>query len=181
MEEVLARFVSDLMGRLTGPLTMRLFPQPSPWSRPTILAIVPYIALRVLANRVARTRQSRQSGKVMTIWLAAVGVLGLNDARAQDKPKEPPDLGWSNDPDLSLVLTAGNSASQTYAFSDKLRHVWNDARFEFEVNIVRANTSDDRFFMVAPGLESDLDVVAFVEVLNPDRVAGSGDERFRTL
>jgi hypothetical protein len=29
MEDVLARFVSDLVGRLTGPLTMRLFLQPS--------------------------------------------------------------------------------------------------------------------------------------------------------
>ena len=32
-----------------------------------------------------------------------------------------------------------------------------------------------------PALESDLDVVAFVEVLNPDGIPGSGDERFRTL
>src|SRR6185369_17399730 len=32
-----------------------------------------------------------------------------------------------------------------------------------------------------PALESDLDVIAFVEVLNPDGIAGSGDERFRTL
>lgn len=29
MEETLSRFVSDLIGRLTGPLTMRLFLQPS--------------------------------------------------------------------------------------------------------------------------------------------------------
>ena len=29
MEEILTRFVSDLIGRLTGPLTMRLFLQPS--------------------------------------------------------------------------------------------------------------------------------------------------------
>jgi hypothetical protein len=32
-----------------------------------------------------------------------------------------------------------------------------------------------------PALESDLDVIAFVEVLNPDGIAGSGDERFRTV
>src|SRR5262245_4224055 len=32
-----------------------------------------------------------------------------------------------------------------------------------------------------PALESDLDVVAFVEVVNPDGIPGSGDERFRTL
>ena len=32
-----------------------------------------------------------------------------------------------------------------------------------------------------PALESDLDVIAFVEVINPDGIAGSGDEIFRTL
>ena len=88
----------------------------------------------------------------MTICLTVCLGSGL-DARAQDKAKEPPKLGWSNSTDLSLVLTAGNSATQTWGFSDQLRHVWKDARFEFEVNVVRSNTSDDRFFMVAPGLE----------------------------
>jgi hypothetical protein len=32
-----------------------------------------------------------------------------------------------------------------------------------------------------PALESDLDVIAFVDVINPDGIPGSGDERFRTL
>jgi hypothetical protein len=32
-----------------------------------------------------------------------------------------------------------------------------------------------------PALESDLDVIAFVEVINPDGIPSSGDERFRTL
>jgi len=91
--------------------------------------------------------------KVITLCLGACLGLSVDNAEAQDKPKEPPKLGWSNDADLSLVLTAGNSASQTWAFTDELRHAWKDARFEFEVNVVRANTSDDRFLMVAPGLE----------------------------
>jgi len=91
--------------------------------------------------------------RVMTLCLAACLGFGVDNAEAQDKPKEPSKLGWSNDADLSLVLTAGNSASQTWAFTDELRHAWKDARFEFEVNVVRANTSDDRFLMVAPGLE----------------------------
>jgi hypothetical protein len=34
-----------------------------------------------------------------------------------------------------------------------LRHTWKDARFKFEANVVRSNTSDDRFFLVAPGIE----------------------------
>lgn len=81
-------------------------------------------------------------------WLA-----GARTASAQDTPKEPPKLGWSNSTDLSLVLTAGNSAAQTWGFSDKLKHVWKEARFEFEANVVRSDTADDRFFLVAPGLE----------------------------
>ena len=91
--------------------------------------------------------------KVITLCLGACLGLSVDNAEAQDKPKEPPKLGWSNDADLSLVLTAGNSASQTWAFTDELRHAWRDARFKFEVNVVRANTSDDRFLMVDPGLE----------------------------
>ena len=87
------------------------------------------------------------AAKVMTLCLTVSLALGVNDARAQDKPKEPPKLGWSNSTDLSAVLTAGNSATQTWGFTDKLRHVWKDARFEFEVNVVRSDTSDDRFFM----------------------------------
>jgi hypothetical protein len=89
--------------------------------------------------------------RVMTLCLAACLGLGVDNAEAQDKAKEPPKLGWSNDADLSLVLTAGNSASQTWAFTDELRHAWKDARFEFEVNVVRANTSDDRFLILSSG------------------------------
>jgi hypothetical protein len=121
----------------------------------TILAIIPYIALRGITNRVARSRLVKYAGgsKKVMVCLATGLAVGSSDARAQDKPKDPPKLGWSNDTDLSVVLTAGNSASQTYGFTNKLRHVWKDARCELEVNVVRSNTSDDRFFMVAPGLE----------------------------
>jgi hypothetical protein len=86
---------------------------------------------------------------LLVAWLP----IGLADAWAQDKPEKSLKLGWSNSTDLSLVLTAGNSAAQTWGFSDQLRHVWKDARVEFEASVVRSDTSDDRFFMVEPGLE----------------------------
>jgi hypothetical protein len=90
----------------------------------------------------------------MPICLAAcLAITGVEDALAQDKDQEPPEPGWSNITDLSIVLTAGNAAAQTWGFSDQLRHVRKDARFDFEVNVVRSDTADDRFFMVAPGLE----------------------------
>jgi hypothetical protein len=86
MEDVVTRFVADLIGRLSGPLTLRLFLQPAVatllavrdgvkdaqegryqvlvfrWLYPVeamvtavILAIVPYVLLRGVVNRVART------------------------------------------------------------------------------------------------------------------------------
>jgi hypothetical protein len=96
---------------------------------------------------------SRSQKRVMALCLVAWLGVGLEDAWAQDKAKEPPKLGWSNSTDLSLVVTAGNSAAQTWGLTDQLRHVWKEARFELEGNIVRSNTSDDRFFMIEPGLE----------------------------
>jgi hypothetical protein len=147
-------------------LTLRLFLQPSVAG---FLAVRdglkdaregrPYHFWRMVTGppeaRIRRAKETwRAVSKVfMTIFLAACLGIGVGNARAQDQAKEPPELGWSNSTDLSLVLTAGNSATQTWGFSDQLRHVWKDARFESEVNVVRSNTSDDRFFMVAPDLE----------------------------
>src|SRR5262245_53129437 len=84
----------------------------------------------------------------LVTWLG----IGLPGAWAQDTAKEPK-LGWSNRTDLSLVLTAGNSAAQTWGFSNELTHVWEQARFKLEVDVVRSDTSDDRYFLIAPGLE----------------------------
>src|SRR5262245_61256818 len=104
-------------------------------------------------NAGRRQLMSRRQLMVMALCLVAWLGIGLEDGWAQDKAKEPPKLGWSNSTDLSLVVTAGNSAAQTWGFSDQLRHVWKNARFEFEANVVRSDTSDDRFFLVEPGLE----------------------------
>src|SRR5262245_50400180 len=96
---------------------------------------------------------SRCQRTVIAIGLLAWLEGGLKDALAQNTAQEPPKLGWANSTDLSLVVTAGNSAARTWGFSDDLRHVWKDARFLFEANVVRSDTSDDRFFLVAPGIE----------------------------
>ncbi len=74
-------------------------------------------------------------------------------AQAQATQKEPPKLGWSNTTDLSLVVTNGNSSSRTIGFSEKLWHVWPNARFDFEATSVRSDNADDRYFLVDPGLE----------------------------
>ena len=52
MDDIVTRFITDLIGRLSGPLTLRLFLQPAV---AIILAIVPYVLLRGVINRLART------------------------------------------------------------------------------------------------------------------------------
>jgi hypothetical protein len=88
---------------------------------------------------------------VVLAWLGA----HARPARAQapGQAAEPPRLGWGNTTDLSLVVTAGNSAARTFGFSDKLRYVWPNARFDLEVTSVRSDTADDRYFLVDPGIE----------------------------
>ena len=101
-----------------------------------------------------------RAGRVdITLFLSLMAFMaaGLEDAHGQQKEqvegKDEPKFGWSNDTDLSLVVTEGNSDSATLGLSDQLRYVWNRGRFEFEVNMVRRDKADDRFFMVEPGLE----------------------------
>src|SRR5262245_24923335 len=80
-------------------------------------------------------------------WAQATGPA----AQAQDATAPKP--GWANSTDLSLVITSGNSASKTFGLVDRLRYVWPNARFSFDVNLFRSDTSDDRYFIVDPGLE----------------------------
>lgn len=85
-----------------------------------------------------------------SVWLWA----GSESAWAQtpaNKGKEEPKLGWSDAADLSLVLAVGNSDAQTLGFSNRLRHVWRNARFELDLTATRAYTSDDRYYMLTPG------------------------------
>jgi hypothetical protein len=96
-------------------------------------------------------------GLVPPISLAILIAPGTDNARAQvqtqTKSKEEVKLGWSGTTDLSLVVAAGNSDSRTIGFSNVTRYRWKPARFESEVTVVRSDKSDDRFFLVEPGLE----------------------------
>lgn len=102
-------------------------------------------------------RHSVASRRLLAVTLVGVLAAGLEAAHAQDpapaKAKEEPKRGWSDTADLSLVVTKGNTDSTSVGFTNKLRYRWERAKFEFDVSAVRANTADDRFFRVDPGLE----------------------------
>jgi len=96
-------------------------------------------------------------GAILSISLVSLITAGLENVQAQDRSqvntKDEPKLGISNTTDLSLVVTDGNSDSTTIGFSEQLRYVWKRARFDFSATAVRSDKSDDRFFLVEPGLE----------------------------
>lgn len=88
-------------------------------------------------------------------WLRALVILTIaapaTPVLAQDSDDEEPDLGWTNETELSLALTGGNSGAQTFGFSNTLRHVWETSRLQIRVNGIRSDTSDDPFLLVEPG------------------------------
>src|SRR5262245_47593536 len=108
------------------------------------------------ATHMNRYRAQRFGCRLAITLVTLIGA-GLEHVHAQDQNQaggnDEPTLGWSNSTDLSLVVTAGNSGSATLGFSNQLRHVRTEDRFEFDVSVVHANKSDDRFFLVEPGLE----------------------------
>ena len=63
------------------------------------------------------------------------------------------DLGWSNTTDLSLVVTAGNSDTETFGFNDRLRRRWQRGLFELKLDGTKSDTADDRYRQVAAGVE----------------------------
>ena len=82
----------------------------------------------------------------LLVFLSGTGVC---PAQARD---EGPELGWFNATDLSVVLTSGNSAARTFGFANRLQRVWRTSRLQLDVNGVRSATSDDRFYLVDPGI-----------------------------
>lgn len=67
-------------------------------------------------------------------------------------PKPGPKLGWFNATELSVVLTDGNSKTQTFGFKNTLKRIWAKARFETKLDYLRADTADDRYLQVVPGI-----------------------------
>lgn len=59
---------------------------------------------------------------------------------------------WSNETELSLVATAGNTATRTFGFRNTLQRTWASARLRSRFDAVRTGSADDRFLLVEPGL-----------------------------
>ena len=86
---------------------------------------------------------------VCCVWLAA-------PAQAQEETDDEPDPGWTNETELSLALTGGNSAARTFGFSNTLHVVRDSSRLQVRVNGLRSRTAVDPFLLVASGVRFPL-------------------------
>ncbi|MCP3980077.1 MAG: DUF481 domain-containing protein [bacterium] len=71
-------------------------------------------------------------------------------AVAQDEGKK--ETGWFNSTDLSLVVTEGNSKTETLGFKDTLQRKWERSNFKLYADVVISDTADDVFLQVEEGL-----------------------------
>lgn len=92
------------------------------------------------------TRVSWHVGAAFVVWVGATPGPGVAQERDDD-------LGWANATELSIVVTEGNTSTQTFGFKNTLRRTWESARLRLRFDGVRSNTSDDRFLQVQPGLQ----------------------------
>lgn len=67
---------------------------------------------------------------------------------AQEEEEEEKKLGWSNVTDLSLVVTEGNSSTETFGFKNRLQRNWERSRGLLRLEAVRSNTADDQYALV---------------------------------
>lgn len=82
-------------------------------------------------------------------WLAA-------PAGAQEESDAEPEPGWTNETELSLALTGGNSAARTFGFGNTLQYAGESSRLQLRVNGLRSRTAVDPFLLVAPGVRFPL-------------------------
>jgi len=91
----------------------------------------------LLRSKSGRSKSSVQAvGPVIAITFLQLA--GTSRAVAQQNEKQ---LGWADQAELALVVTAGNSQTSTLGFRNVLSRVWENAEFHFEVAGLRTESA----------------------------------------
>lgn len=101
-----------------------------------------------------------------TALLALCLCLLVPAATLAEEESEEDRLGWSNVTDLSLVITDGNSSTETFGFKNRLRRNWARARYTFRIDSVRSNTADDPIAVLRERDQPDYDIITFDKTLD---------------
>jgi len=91
-------------------------------------------------------------------------------AMAQEEKEQ--ELGWTNVADVSVVVTAGNASTSTFAVDDKLNRKWKSSELGIRFGVLRTRTADNPF---AVGTAEDFEVIEdTARELNNERYYVSG-------
>lgn len=101
--------------------------------------------------------------------VAMVICLLLSSVAVAQEQEEEKKLGWTNVTDLSLVVTEGNSSTETFGFKNRLRYDWPKAKYTFRIDAVRSDTAGDLVAVLRPGSDSDFDVVTLDKTLDVEK------------
>lgn len=100
-----------------------------------------------------------------TLLALSVCLLAPLAGLAQETEEEG-ELGWSNVTDLSLVITDGNSSTETFGLKNRLRRDWERAQYTFRIDAVRSNTADDPIALLRDPDLPEYDVITFDKSLD---------------
>jgi putative salt-induced outer membrane protein YdiY len=115
---------------------------------------------------------------VLCLLLFTAAPYGAARAQEAEQESEEKKRKWTNSTELSLVVTEGNSNTQTFGFNDTFRFNWEEnARFQLKLQATKSNTADDVFKRVDPGFTwvpgedvevSDLTTTVVEPAVEPD-------------
>jgi hypothetical protein len=98
-------------------------------------------------------RTRRLATAALAVLVAVVAGATAPGAEPDEADKPEKTTGWFNSTDLSIVVTDGNSRTQTYGFKNTLRAEWKHSSFRLKLDGLRSDTADDRFLQVDAGYE----------------------------
>ena len=81
-----------------------------------------------------------------------LGLAGALAVPVQAQVEADPEPGWTNETELSLALTGGNSAARTFGFGNTLHLVRESSRLQVRVNGLLSRAAVEPFLLVAPGV-----------------------------
>lgn len=86
-------------------------------------------------------------------WVGALALSACSAGFAAEDPKTAQSAkAWTNETELSVVLTEGNSNTESLGFKNTLRRRWENSSFGLKLEALRATTSDDWYEQVDPGV-----------------------------
>jgi hypothetical protein len=95
----------------------------------------------------------RRRGLVTAICTAMLAVWATASGQpAQERADEEKKLGWTNSTNLSIVVSEGNSNTETFGFTDIATRTWKRGWGRIKLDAVRSDSGEDRIVVIAPGV-----------------------------